>query len=212
MSIVSPDWLKFHAATAQPFCRSRSSFPLDNRYAKLRLVVMAGDFDNLLTPRLVATVTAVILIAIVLGMAITRGLYALLRRQTEWKRLAQKFPATDAHKFGGRYKRQAGFFGRGNRINGMFTIELAHEGLLVTAGFAKNSPILIPWPAIRDVTVTSLMGFLSMVLVTVDYEKQLEFTVPAKALKELQQNVPAERFHQTSVSELIKSRLNRPRP
>lgn len=168
---------------------------------------MADALSNFFTPHRVVTILSIAAVAIVIGYAVTRGLYVLLRFQTDWKTLAQKFPATDAHKFGGRYNRQSGCFYRtGNRINGVFRIELAHEGLLITADFAGRSPILIPWPAIRDVTETNL-GFLSKAMLSVDYEKELKFTLPVKALKEIQQNVPTDRFHKTSFSELIKKRL-----
>jgi hypothetical protein len=74
-----------------------------------------------------------------------RGLRAMLKRQTGWKALTQRFPATDVHKFSGRYKRQTGCFDEGpeNAVSGQFLIELAQEGFLVTPYFARRSPILI---------------------------------------------------------------------
>jgi hypothetical protein len=150
---------------------------------------------------------------IALGIALLRGLYAIFKYQTGWKALTQRFPVTDVHKFGGRYKRQTGYFDRGprNAVNGQFLIELAQEGLVVTPNFARRSPILIPWSAIRDVTETNLFGMRSVVLMTVDYEKELKFTIPKDALTAIQENVPAERLHQgMSFSELIKKRFYNP--
>jgi hypothetical protein len=68
------------------------------------------------------------------------------RKTSGWEALSQRFSGTDVYKFGGRYPGCTGSFGhgRGSSIDGAFLIELAQEGLLVTANFAKQSPILVP--------------------------------------------------------------------
>ena len=135
------------------------------------------------------------------------------RKMSGWDALAQRFAATDVHKFGGRYKGCTGTFGecRGGSINGAFRIEFAQEGLLVTASFAKRSPLLIPWSSIREVEVVELPFGLTKVFVTVDYEKRVRFHLPKDALAGLQQNVSADRFRApTSVMDMIKNRLRNP--
>jgi hypothetical protein len=137
------------------------------------------------------------------------GVNALLKRQTDWDDLAQRFPAEEVHKLGGRYKRRDGFFGRGRRLalKGMFLIELAQEGVLVTASFARPAPILIPWSAIRHVSETRLGGMYSAVLMSVKYDREVKFHLPDEALAAMGQKVPAEHLDQSpSLVGLIKSR------
>jgi hypothetical protein len=151
-------------------------------------------------------------IAIVLGfiavmVAWMSGMNALSRIMSGWKALAQQFPATDVHKFGGKYKGQRGDIGRKMHVQGVFLIELAQEGLLVTPDFAARSPILIPWSAIRDVSEVNLLGFYSTVLITVGCEKPMSFHLPADALQAIHENVPAEKFHKAgSFLDLINQR------
>ena len=171
---------------------------------------MTSEYDSLLTPRTIAVMVSFTFGLIALGVAFLRGLNALTKYQTGWKALTQRFPATDVHKFGARYKKQAGVFGsgRGSVVSGAFLIELAQEGLLITPNFAARFPILIPWPAIRDVSEMNLFGLYSTVLLTVDYEKPVKFHLPTDALKAIHENVPAEKFHATgSFLDLIKQRV-----
>jgi hypothetical protein len=172
---------------------------------------MTNEYDGILTPRIIGLIILTVLGAIALGIASLRGLRALLKYQTGWKALTQRFPATDVHKFGGRYKRRTGYFDRGpdNAVSGQFLIELAQEGLLVTPCFARRSPILIPWSAIRDVSEANLFGLYSAVLVTVDYEKPVKFHLPTDALRAIQENVSAERFHKAA--SVLDAMINRMR-
>ena len=170
---------------------------------------MTSDYSSLFTPRIITVIVSVTLGLIALGFAVVRGMNALMKYQTGWKALTQRFPATDVHKFGARYKNQSGDFGRGRGsvVSGTFLIELAQEGLLVTADFVKHLPILIPWSAIRDVSEANLFGFYSTVLLTVEYEKPVKFHLPTSALKAIHENVPAEKFHEArSFLDLIKQR------
>jgi len=131
------------------------------------------------------------------------------RKTSDWDNLSRKFPATDAHKFGGRYKNRNASFGNRNEasIDSAFLIEFAREGFLVTPNFAKTLPILIPWAAIREVRTID-PGFMKpVVLVNVEHEKRMCFHLPEDALATLQQNVPADRFRaEASLFEVIKDR------
>jgi hypothetical protein len=136
------------------------------------------------------------------------------RKTSGWKALSQRFSATDVHKFGGRYTGCTGSFGygRGSSIDGAFLSEFAQEGLLVTANFAKQTPILVPWPSIREVETVEIIFGRTDVIVTVDYEKRVRFHLPKDALAGLQQNVPAGRFREpTSLLGLVKDRLQQAR-
>ena len=170
-----------------------------------------SDYSPLFTPRIIGILVLTTAGLIAGGMAFVRGVNAWNRYCAGWKALTQRFPATDFHKFGGRYKRQTGFFGSGrNRaFADMFLIELAQEGFLITANFART-PILIPWSAILDVSEVDMFGLFSRVELTVDYETRLRFTIPKEALTAIQENVPSERLHKAAFSELIKNRFNQP--
>jgi hypothetical protein len=167
-----------------------------------------SDYGPLFTPRIIGIIVLITAGLIALGIAFVRGANAYQRYWTGWKALTQRFPAADVHKFGGRYKRRSGFFGGSSKncVSGMFLIELAQEGFLVTANFART-PILIPWSAIRDITEMNVFGFMSMNEITVDYEDKLSFTIPKDALTAIQESVPAERFHKAVFSELLKNTL-----
>jgi len=169
---------------------------------------MAGEYDILLTSRFIVTAILAVLVVVSFGIGFLCSLHALLRYQTGWKALTQRFPAMNVHKLGGSYKRRTGFFGSGHRngVNGMFLIEPALEGFLVTASFARRSPILIPWPAIRDVVEANIFELQPGVLLTVDYETPLKFSLPADASTVIRENVTEQRLHKVvSVSELVKT-------
>jgi hypothetical protein len=172
-----------------------------------------SDLISLFTPRVIAMFVLSVAGAVVLAIAFGRVVNAFNRYSTGWKALTQRFPATDFHKFGEKYKRQSGFFGsnsNNNCVYGMFLIELAQEGFLVTANFA-STPILIPWSAITNILEVDMFGMGTHIEITVDYEKKLSFTVPKDALTVIQENVPAERLHKAVFSELLKnSLLNKP--
>jgi len=125
---------------------------------------------------------------------------ALNRKLSGWDALARKFPATDIQKTGEAYKVCGYSSGlRSNRIK-MFLVEFADEGLLVTTTFARGSPILIPWSAIRGVASTN-MGILGPdVAVNVECERPLGFHLPLAALTSIQKYVPAERINKGAIS------------
>ena len=154
-------------------------------------------------------------IAIAIGITLVGGFCVFAKFFTGWKTLTRRFPATDVHKLGKKYTGQNGYFDR-KYMNSpfclfwLFLVELAQEGLLVTAHFARRSPILIPWSDIQNVEIKDVA-----VEITVYYERderdRVKFTIPKEALTEIQENVPAERLHKAaSFSELIENRLNNP--
>jgi hypothetical protein len=151
-------------------------------------------------------------VAIAIGIIYVFGGNALTMWNVAWKTLAKKFPATDVHKLGKKYSMQDGFYNCGgsrSALNYSFCIEIAQEGLLITGYFARRLPILIPWSEIQNVEDVDIS---SQVRITVNYEndRSMTFRLPKEALTVIQENVPAERLHKTSFSQLIKNRLNNP--
>ena len=172
---------------------------------------MTTPTDTHSDPLMASLILAGMLAAILLFLWLFTRL--IPRKTSRWDVLVQKFPANDVHKFGGRFNRCTGFFGeaRGNNVNGAFLIECAQEGLAVTANFARKSPILIPWSAIRNVEQIDTGFAGTQVIVNVEYERKTAFFVPKAALSELQQYIPAERFREpTSLFGMIKDRFHGP--
>jgi hypothetical protein len=172
-----------------------------------------SDLFTLFPPRIIAILALSAAGAVVLAITLGRVGNALNRYSTGWKALTQRFPATDVHKIGGRYKSQRGFFGsksNNNNARVMLLVELAQEGFLVTPHFDKTS-ILIPWSAITNILEVDMFGMGTYTQIVVDYEKRVKFTVPKEALIAIQENVPAERLHKAAFSELLKNcLLNKP--
>jgi hypothetical protein len=139
-----------------------------------------------------------------------RGVNALLKRQAGWADLAQYFPVTTpVHKLGGRYKRRTGYFGHERKLplKGMFLLEFAEEGVLVTASFARRAPLLIPWTAVRNLTETRLSGSYAAVVMSLNYRKEVKFHLPDEAILALGKTVPPERLsHLAALPDLIKRR------
>jgi hypothetical protein len=172
-------------------------------------VFVAGDA----TIREVSPAVGVLLFAGFLGVA---ALFAWLilrvipRKVSGWDILARRFPAGVARPTGGRFAACVGFF-RGSRsgnIRGAFLVECAPEGLLITANFARQLPILIPWSAIREVQPVATGFGRTDILVSVDFEKRMGFFLPAAALPELRRQVPPERVTApTSLVEIITNRF-----
>ena len=101
------------------------------------------DYSFLLAPQYIVIILLMVAGAIACAVFISRFMGVLTRKTTGWRALTQRFPASDVHKFGGSYKNRNGIFGSGNEVNKAFLIELAHEGLFITAGFDR-APNLIP--------------------------------------------------------------------
>ena len=93
------------------------------------------DYSFLLAPHYIVLFVLMVAGAIACAVAISRFMDVLTRNATGWRSLIQRFPASDVHKCGGSYKKRNGIFGGSNEVNKTFLIELAHEGLFITAGF-----------------------------------------------------------------------------
>ena len=138
--------------------------------------------------RLPLAVILFVLIVVVLW----RGNSLLTKWNVAWTLLTKKFPFREVHKLGMKYSRQDGYYNRrgsSESLNYMFCMEVAQEGLLVTAYFARRLPILIPWAdvqSIEEVDLTSQIRF------TVNYEgdRRMTFRLPKEALTVIQQNLP----------------------
>jgi hypothetical protein len=169
----------------------------------LSALAETGGFGRAVLIALPFVVTAVVLLR----------LRWFFRKVSGWDALAQRFPPMQVHKLGAEY-RVKGMCGRlrSGRGSGskFFRIAFAREGLLVTASFASDSPILIPWSSIREISGADFGSWGGDVCVRVDYEKPLLFHFPMEALALLQQNVPAERIQKfaTSLGELLRNRMH----
>jgi len=137
------------------------------------------------------------------------GFHAFSRTLTGWKTLAQRFPPTDVHKVSGKYtcSGAVGSLG-GNWPN--YVIESAQEGLLVTPHFARHLPVLIPWSGVRSVSEVDAGVFGSVVTLTVEYDKLMQFHLSKEALQAIREFLPAELFRKQSFSRLLETRLNTP--
>lgn len=164
------------------------------------------DYSFLLAPQYIGVFVLMVVGIIACVVVIPRFMNFLTRKATGWRALTQRFPAGDVHKFGGSYKNRNGIFGAGSMVHKEFLIELAHEGLFVTAGFDRAS-ILIPWSEIRAIDEINVFGFTMMVNLTINYESRLVFDIPKDALRVIQENVSAERFHETDFFRLVKKKV-----
>ncbi|HTV49184.1 MAG TPA: hypothetical protein VMG59_12150 [Phycisphaerae bacterium] len=141
----------------------------------------------------------------VLGNTLLRGSRLLFRKLSGWKALTQRFPVKIIHMSGEKYRAHGECVNFRFRHSGLYKpylIELAQEGLLVTASFASGSPIFIPWSSVGGVSVIDLDHLGTAVGVTVDYEKIMRFELPNAALTTIQKNILAERFQKVTSSPL----------
>ena len=128
----------------------------------------------------------------------------LCGKWSDWQAIAARFPVTNIRTFGETYKRQDGIIGNSSYRQG-FNIQLTPEGVCVNPSFARKIPILIPWSSIRSVTV----GKLVIVLI-VEYEREMQFYLPADALTVIKEHVPAARLKEpVSIFETVKAAIKR---
>ena len=133
---------------------------------------------------------------VVLGFAALIGLLFLVVKVVSlkmggWKEIAERFPMRDVNFTGDSFKKQEGNVGDiGSSRRGLFDIRLATEGVCVYPFFARRNPCLIPWSAIRRVSVSD-----TSLLVVVGYERTFEFFLPAESLAALQANISLSLFH-----------------
>jgi hypothetical protein len=148
--------------------------------------------------------------AVALGFTVWRGMQAMSRMMSGWDALAQRFAPSSAHLAGGEFK--AGGYLQGGRFvsfrgNSGFRIQIAREGLTVTASFAPDKPILIPWASIQKVDFVDMGVLASLVVLTVDSERSVQFYLHKDAIAALQKHVPGEHVHRIgSILEVLAAR------
>jgi len=95
-----------------------------------------------------------------------------------WKGIAKRFPMRDVNFTGDCFKKRAGSEGSiQSRGRGFFDIKFAAEGVCVYQFFARRNPCLVPWSAIRRVSVCG-----SSLHIVVACERSFEFFLPAETL------------------------------
>jgi hypothetical protein len=113
------------------------------------------------------------------------------RKMSGWKAVSERFPMRDINPTGDSFKNGSGVIGNiGSGKRGSFDIRIAQEGVCIYPSFARRSPCLILWSAIRRVSVSD-----TSLLVTVDYERPFQFFLPARLLPTLQAKLSLELFH-----------------
>ena len=131
---------------------------------------------------------------VVLGFAALIGLMYLaiwLVSLGSWKGIAKQFPMRDVSFTGDSFKKQEGNVGDiGSSGRGLFDIRLATEGIGIYPFFARRNPCLVPWSAIRRVSVSD-----TNLLVVVDFERTFEFFLPAESLPTFQSKLSSSLFH-----------------
>ena len=114
-------------------------------------------------------------------------------KMSGWQMIAERFPMRDVSFTGDSFRKQDGVVGDiGSGRRGFFDIRLASEGVCIYPLFARRNPCLIPWSAIRRVSVSD-----TSLLVVVDYERTFEFFLPAEVLPTFQSRLPSELFHKS---------------
>ena len=135
---------------------------------------------------------------VVLGFAALIGLLFLVVKVVSlkmggWKEIAEQFPMRDVNFTGDSFRKQEGNVGGiGSRGRGLFDIRLANEGMCIYPFFARRNPCLVPWSAIRRVSVSD-----TSLLVVVDYERTFEFFVPVESLPTFQAKLSSSLFHKS---------------
>ncbi len=132
---------------------------------------------------------------VVLGFGALIGLMYLaiwLVSLNSWKGITKRFPMRGVNFTGDSFRKQEGRAGSiSSRGRGLFDIRLAAEGVCVYPFFARRYPCLVPWSAIRRVSVSD-----SSLHVVLDCEQSFEFFLPSEALPGLQAKLPPQLFHQ----------------
>jgi hypothetical protein len=156
-------------------------------------------------------VAAVIAFIALGSILLFKGFSPLTRRVCGWDGLAREYPPPQIDKTGGAF-RAGGFFGgkiqyqaRGSAKP--FTVEPAQQGLLITANFASNVPIFIPWTSVREASWVD-GGLGSVLTLTIENQRSLQFYLPKDAVPIVQANIPPERFHKESLGDLLDDRVS----
>ena len=166
---------------------------------------MIGVFEFSRHPRLLVVACMVFPLltagAVLIGL---RGFRRQLQEMSGWDDLLRRFPAGPLHKTGGSFGAGGICAGPGNskyqgkRNDRPFFIEFAQEGFLVTANFAANCPILIPWSGVREVSGLGSGTVITAVCIAVDYDRTLQFHLPISALPGIRRHVASDRFQKPS--------------
>ena len=133
---------------------------------------------------------------VVLGFGALVGLLFLVvklvsLKMSGWQVIAERFPMRDVSFTGDSFRKQDGVVGDiGSGRRGFFDIRLASEGVCIYPLFARRNPCLIPWSAVRRVSVSD-----ASLLVVVDYERSFEFFLPIEVLPTFQSRLSSELFH-----------------
>jgi len=131
---------------------------------------------------------------VVLGFAALIGLMYLviwLVSLGSWKAIAKQFPMRDVSFTGDSFKKQEGRAGNiSSKGRGLFDIRLAAEGACVYPFFARRNPCLVPWSAIRRVSICG-----SCLCIVVDYDGSFEFFLPTAVLPIFQAKLAPQLFH-----------------
>ena len=115
-------------------------------------------------------------------------------KMSGWQAIAERFPMRDVSFTGDSFKKQDGVVGGiGSGRRGFFNIRLASEGVCIYPLFARRNPCLIPWSAIRRVSVAD-----SSFHVVVDFERPFEFFLPAEVLPVFQTRLSPQLFHKAA--------------
>ena len=118
---------------------------------------------------------------------------ALFRKMSGWKTIATRFSSPNTLIAGEAYKKRDGVIGD-DVYRQRFNIHLTSEGVYVCAFFARQAPILVPWSSIRSVSDCNLI-----LLLTVDYDKTMQFYLPSAASAFVKEKVPVERWQKGDV-------------
>jgi hypothetical protein len=136
---------------------------------------------------------------VILGLVTVIGLLFLIvkvvsMKPRAWKGIAERFPMRDVNYTSDSFKKQAGNVGDiGSGGRTLFDIRLATEGVCVYPAFARRNPCLIPWSAIRRVSVTD-----ARLLVVINYERTFEFFLPIEALPTFQARLSPQLFQKAA--------------
>jgi hypothetical protein len=148
---------------------------------------------------LVATLMVVVFVAAI--FLFIWGNKALCRKAAGWSDLIRQFPAPEIERPGDTFEGMSGWIGS-TEFKQSFTLQLIQEGLLVRPDFATRAPILIPWPKIIEAHVSEarVFGHEQNILLKVEWEKLLDFSVPRKALPLVEAYVSADRLRKTEIN------------
>lgn len=113
----------------------------------------------------------------------------LARKMSGWNAIAERFPMAETHILGD-FPRECGVAGSTSISRGGLNIHLAAEGVCIHPFFARQNPCLIPWSAIRGVSVSD-----KSLLLTVEYDPAFQFFLPASASTILRDHLSSDLFH-----------------